>query len=396
MRLLSFDGWRGILAALVVISHFPGRTSMWGTRFDDNFAAVVDFFFILSGFVIVSAFEKPMREGYGLRRFLTERFGRIYPIHLFMLVLFVLTEFILSVLLQRFMPSDRAPFSGIYSIHAIFTNLTLTHAWGLETMTTWNYPSWSLSTEWAAYIVFAMAMVLPGGRFWPVALIGVIGSALVLFFVAPRGMSSTEDYGVFRSLLGFSTGAFCFYLFRVLKARGVLGRAGFWTFTVLELATLGLALTAQLTLGLTPWAVFIPLAHASFLLVLAYEGGAVAWFLSRRPLVYLGTISLSVYVVHAWFVLRLLNGAKLLEKLTGSEWTEKLADPTGWSVQILKGPEWAMNLLAAGLLALTIIVSHFTFRYIEKPGQAFFRRLAKRFVQEDATMASPGTQVAKA
>lgn len=389
MRLLAFDGWRGILAALVVISHFPGKTSMWGTRFDDNFAAVVDFFFILSGFVIVAAFERALREGYDFRRFIIERLGRIYPIHIATLAVFVATEFVLSVLLARYMPAEREAFTGIYSISSIFTNLTLTHAWGLEDMTTWNYPSWSLSTEWAAYLFFAAAMFLPGRRFWPFALAGVVGSALVLFFIAPRGMSSTEDYGVFRSVLGFCTGGFCFYAFRALKARGALSSAGFRTFTLLEIATLGFALVAQLTLGLTPWAVFIPLAHASFLLVLAFEGGAVAWLLSRRPLLYLGAISLSVYMVHAFFVLRLLNGAKLMEKLTGRELTTQHVD-AGWSVNILNGPEWAMNLLALALLGVTIITSHFTYRHIEKPGQAAFRRFARRFADERGVPATAG------
>lgn len=378
MRFLAFDGWRGILSLLVVISHFPGVTSLHETRFEATGSTLVDLFFIFSGFVIVAAFEKPLREGYSIRRFLVERLGRLYPIHFVVLALFVVTEAALSLAVLHFDLGDRAPFSGIYSASSIFTNLLLVHSWGFEELTTWNYPSWSLSTEWAAYLFFVFAMLAPGRRFWPFALAGIVASVLVLFFVAPRGMGSTNDYGIYRSILGFSLGAFCFYAFWTIQSRGLAERLSFAAFTALEVLALALVVALQMSVGLTPWAVAIPFGEFLFLLTFAFGRGALSAFVSRPVFLWLGAISLSVYIVHAYLILRLLNVATVAEMATGLDLVRPHVE-NGWAVTLLNGPAWAMNLLALLLLAATVGISHFTYKYVEMPGQALFKRYAKRF-----------------
>lgn len=378
MRFSAFDGWRGILSLLVVISHFPGVTSLHETRFEATGSSLVDLFFIFSGFVIVAAFEKPLREGYSIRRFLIERVGRLYPIHFVVLVLFVVTEVALSWAVLHFGLADRQPFTGIYSVSSIFTNLLLVHSWGFESLTTWNYPSWSLSTEWAAYLFFAFAMLMPGRRFWPLALVGIAVSCTMLFFVAPRGMSSTNDYGIYRSILGFSLGAFCFYAFLVIQSRDLAARVSFAAFTALEVLALVLVVALQMIFGLTPWAILIPFGEFLFLLVFAFGRGALSAVVSRPVFLWLGAISLSVYIVHAYLMLRLLNVATIAGKVTGLDLVRPHIE-NGWAVNLLNGPVWAMNLLALFIVVLTVGISHVTYKYVEMPGQALFKGYARRF-----------------
>jgi len=55
----------------------------------------VDFFFVLSGFVIYASYGKRLRDGYGLARFMGLRFGRVYPAYFAALVLFFVFEMLL-------------------------------------------------------------------------------------------------------------------------------------------------------------------------------------------------------------------------------------------------------------------------------------------------------------
>jgi peptidoglycan/LPS O-acetylase OafA/YrhL len=75
---LGLDGLRGIVAFVVVFLH--------GTLLIDNVAytpdaacLAVDFFFLLSGFVIAHAYDRRLQDGMTFRQFMTVRLIRLYP-----------------------------------------------------------------------------------------------------------------------------------------------------------------------------------------------------------------------------------------------------------------------------------------------------------------------------
>lgn len=151
-RLPALTSIRFWLALGVVLFHYQlnilpeGGT---GIAFIERARLAVDFFFILSGFVLAHAYGRQVRDGsYDHRRFLIARLARIYPAHLAMLVVMGLIVILALVLGQRFNVES-------YSLPGFLSALALVHAWFPATVANeWNGPSWSLSAEWAAYLVF--------------------------------------------------------------------------------------------------------------------------------------------------------------------------------------------------------------------------------------------------
>lgn len=377
MRLTALDGWRGILSLLVILAHFPGPVLLQDTRFYESGSTLIDLFFLFSGFVIVAAYEKKLREGYGTGRFLVERLGRIYPIHFVVLAIFVLTELVLVSGGHAVGLISREPFDSAHSVASIFTNLTLTQAFDLHDELTWNYPSWSLSTEWAAYVLFALCMMIGPRRFWPFALIGVIVSPLLLATFSDQPMRATYDYGVFRSTYGFSAGALTYYVYRWITDRKIEMRFSYGFYTVAEIGTVILLFGLPLVLGMTPYAVLIPLGYMPILLVLAIEKGALSRWMSFPLLVHIGTISLSIYVIHAYILFRLVNIASVLQALTGWHLVEQQMFH-GAMTKIFVLDPLLLNCLAAATIALIVLISHYTHRYIEVPAEKKVRLWAKR------------------
>ncbi|HZC38757.1 MAG TPA: acyltransferase [Sphingomicrobium sp.] len=80
----SLNGLRGVAAVAVVNAHLQAYCSGY---FSHNVGLVVDFFFVLSGFVIAHAYERQLRDGLGAMRFMTARFVRLYPLYLVGLLL---------------------------------------------------------------------------------------------------------------------------------------------------------------------------------------------------------------------------------------------------------------------------------------------------------------------
>src|SRR5262249_48688850 len=112
----------------------------------------VDFFFVLSGFIITHVYLANLAHptAAATRVFLWHRFVRIYPVHVAVLAgLMVLLAIgrVAGIPLNN--PED-------WSSADLLWNLTLLHAWGFVDHPSWNVPSWSISAEWFAYLLFPL------------------------------------------------------------------------------------------------------------------------------------------------------------------------------------------------------------------------------------------------
>ena len=74
VRMESLDGLRGIAAIAVLLHHvrLPPTGFIWGYL-------AVDFFFLLSGYVIGTVYEARFQAGLGVRAYMLQRLERLYP-----------------------------------------------------------------------------------------------------------------------------------------------------------------------------------------------------------------------------------------------------------------------------------------------------------------------------
>jgi peptidoglycan/LPS O-acetylase OafA/YrhL len=131
----------------------------------------VDGFFILSGLILARVhpefignlkyfqtertlpqFKLPQMEVQ--LRFWGKRLARIYPVHLASIL--ILAILVGGGMLHGWAPHDPARFS----LSLLIQNLFLVHGWGGSSTGAWNYPSWSISTEWAGYLLFPLLWYL--------------------------------------------------------------------------------------------------------------------------------------------------------------------------------------------------------------------------------------------
>lgn len=163
-RLSSVQIIRGIAACLVVFLHASSQTRhgvlggwpVWGL-------AGVDFFFVLSGFVITYISIDHFGDKKYFSYFLSRRLLRIYPIHWFFAILFLL--------LLPAMTSEKAlDLPGIVQSMLLYPLPQRHHV---------NSVTWTLSHEIIFYSIFASAFWLRRNYF--LALLGVWTSSILLF-----------------------------------------------------------------------------------------------------------------------------------------------------------------------------------------------------------------------
>jgi len=362
-RYAVLDSWRGISACMVALFHFLAYSHITSWKVIQNAYLLVDLFFVLSGFVIAANYRSRIAAGFEISRFAMLRFGRIYPLHLVMMLLFIPIEWAKGI------------GNGIW--RAVGSHAALIHGLGVNDTLQLDFPSWSISTEFAAYLVFAFVVARFGERLLP-WLVPIVVGPLVLGIVAPNGMESTYDYGFVRCLYGFALGVVCFDLReRIPALKRPLGPISDTSIEMLAFA----AVIAGLGLISTPHGVAVasPFLFAVVVLVFAREGGAVSRLLSVRPLLLIGTLSYSIYMVHALVRALARATALALEHRFGwSLFVDAGLSKEGETIRWLwiDGSLWLGDLVQIGMLAATIALAVLTHRMIEEPGRRWGRRLA--------------------
>lgn len=230
-----------------------------------------------------------------------------------------------------------------------------------------------------AYVAFGLAALLLGHLLWLAAVAGALLSGWVLWTFALHGMESTYDFGDLRAIYGLSVGVLAYRLAvggaTRCYSRAVIGRKFVVNPTLLEIAAVVVALVFVSYAYRTPAAFAAPLVFALVVLVFAAERGAVSAILRTRPFVAVGIVSFSIYMVHMFLVMRVINVARLVDRLTGTNMVVPMG-PGGEGVHL--GNPFAGDLLVLAIVGLTIAVSLVTYRAVEQPGRDWFRRQADR------------------
>lgn len=115
----------------------------------------VDLFFALSGFILAHVYLAGLEGGrFGYGGFLKNRIARVYPMHLAALAAMLVLYAGASALGAGVGSPDA------FKLADLPAHLTMTHAWGATEAVGWNFPSWSISAEWAAYLLFPLVAML--------------------------------------------------------------------------------------------------------------------------------------------------------------------------------------------------------------------------------------------
>jgi peptidoglycan/LPS O-acetylase OafA/YrhL len=381
-RFVVLDSWRGIAACLVALFHLDAYSHLYGVPFLRNSWLFVDFFFVLSGFVIAANYQQRLLDGFGVGRFLFLRLGRLYPLHFAMLVLFISWE-LLKVVRRILIPelSSMALLSTPQEApDTVLANLLLIQSLHLYDFLTWNVASWSISTEFYTYVVFAVCLIGLRKHAWVALLFAMIGGPVLIAMLSKRNMGTVYDWGIIRCLYGFAAGVVCWSVYR--RWNGKLGK---WlSGNIAEWSALGVVVVFVSVAGTTLLSIAAPYVFALAVLVFAFEAGTASAILRLRPLVFLGTISYSIYMTHVFIAKRMFDAATQVEKRWHiNPFTHREID--GGDVAFLGTQLWHGDIAYAVYLAMIIAMSYFTYRWIEKPAREWVRNRVRRRRQQTAS-----------
>ena len=360
---------RGVAALMVAVYHFDSVIANFvnqnRTLVISKCYLMVDLFFIMSGFIMLHVYGSKFTASISkpdFFKFIGARFARVYPLHFFTLLLWVAIFYGLH-----------QPESPVNNPYAIPTHLLLLHSFGIHSIFTWNVPSWSISAEWWAYMLFpALAFCLNKFKNYSVFLFSFCSFCLYLSIMyylprvnpfvpslpVPNDLNVTYDYGYIRGIAGFLAGMVIYKCFEKKEV------AKFFANDFMALLSL---LVTVLLFHFGANDLFIILGFMLVVLTFATNNGFILRLLKVRPLQYIGDISYSIYLTHGlamfYLAVPLLSKLGFIYKGPGSL---RIALTTGL---------WTCSVYLMGIL----LISSITYYLIEKPCRQWINQRIRKY-----------------
>ena len=349
-RITELDGIRGLAALGVVVYHYhkhfesaPLESLLFPIYTGGLF--FVDLFFVLSGFILAQVYSHEARYP-TVRSAIVSRIARLYPLHLLTLILVAPLQKLHVIL------TDHCFIYFQNDWYHLLLNVFMLNESGLQRGFSFNGPSWSISTEFIVNVIF-LAVALRSPKRAIALGIALVAGAIALDVAfdwtnPPRYLASFNR--LFRCFMCFGAGL----ILRGIHDRTRASRAPMWS---IELS-FALAIAAMLYFMTRPGedTSYFVLSLIIFpaIILLALRSIMIGAALRTRPLVHLGQVSFSLYLLHFPLELFYKNAIVL----------------TGWSANF----NHPITLLFA--LAACIAVSHVTWKYFEMPSRRWVKNWA--------------------
>lgn len=326
---------RGIASFQVVLFHMTGtfRTEneqvFLGGWFRNSSSAVL-VFFVLSGFIIFYASRKLINSR-NISTFYIKRFIRIFPIYWFSI----------SYLAVFYLLTDPGKFPATIQGYLKMITLWFGHL-------SLNGVSWSLSYEIYFYLLFGLLILSKHTKY-------ILYALLIMCVLSATSLLNIDMY----------LGSYLFNGRNVLFAMGVVLAIYYKKFNLVNNPKVSFLLFTAFFVGYLYWdynqsfkdfhyQIIVGLFACAFILLLIKSEDVMEhkiW----TPFIYLGNISYSLYLVH----LPVVNFS--LKKF----FTYNFSHSTN-------------IIFAVFLMCLVIVISHFTYKYIERPSVKLLKYFDKK------------------
>ena len=380
VEIRALAGARALPPLILVLFHYCEGHGYRGAKWFDLPVGKgylwVEFFFILSGFVLTYVYGARWREfwhGRTYLNFLEARLARLYPLHLTMLFVILFMVVILRAVASHYgyVSIYDEPYHPINTWPTFVANLFLVQAWNIFPYLSWNGASWFVSVEILLCLLVPFYITVARFSLWCGLLLGLAGACAltILAMLSNHGLDLTFHNGIFRGMTDFAIGVGLAVLYERIKPRA--DTLPTYAISLAQAAAVAALLYAIYETG---WAhrhqdIYTALAMAPLIFTLSFDRGLLASFFQTRVLMKLGELSYAIYIGQT-ALLQLLRHAQLhlypapTDMVLGRTWA-------AW------GPIWHW-LEPALLVCVAILWGYILFALIERPSAAFLRRLMAR------------------
>ena len=355
----SLTGLRGLAALEVMLYH--SNPPDIGSKFVHNFFyhgyLAVDLFFLLSGFIMVYNYEdlfKYISVFKAQKKFLIYRAARIYPVYI---IVSSASLFIFVILNMRGFESQLLTKPLVV---AEIANVLMIQSWGLAG--SFNGAAWSISTEWAAYIIFPLLLWLSDFSRVKVSLIFIfiVIFTLLILTVFPdlsiwhdqQGRNGpldrvdhTSAAPLIRCIAEFSIGMISCRIFYRLN--------NLWK-RILKISALPLIIIGGILFVFSHADLIIVFLMSLMIVSIALENNFLSYIINVRPIFKLGELSYSFYMLHVFVV----DLAPIIDEFL---------------IRFTILPVFTTRFVIS--IFITYVMAHYNYIFIEKPFRKLIRKI---------------------
>ena len=305
-----FDSLRGFAIFGIFVSHFAFLAgSMWDIPYKLlSYARFgVDFFFILSGFVLALGYSKKFNGKITFEQYITfevKRLKKIYPIYLVVIIIGIVRwaylkklstigEWISRIIASAFLLQSAVPIDG-------FAN-------------SFGGATWFLSCIFVLYLVAPFLFLINNKIIGKIKVIiismvvtfGIFGVVYVVFQMLQYRIFPEANLGLVYStpyinIFAFVIGILCYDLFDYIRLNKPVTNTTFIEFIIAVVAIVWALLSGIIT-GIWPDVINYEinmLLSSAIVVVFAFERGLCSRLLCAKLFIWFGKISFEFYLIH--------------------------------------------------------------------------------------------------
>ncbi|WP_045374109.1 acyltransferase family protein, partial [Vibrio campbellii] len=299
IRFETLDSFRGLCAIFVLVSHLRIESTISDFSFFMGSGRFVEFFFVLSGFVVTHSLT--YKKNIEFKSFFLSRVYRLYPLHLFMLLVMLIIETLKLIVFHKLnIVFSETPFTGNYDLKELIPNILLVQAWlpNFHKLS-FNGVSWSISIEFYMYIfLFVIFSLFEAKK--NIVFFLISSSAFIMIFNESAILTDSAQRGI----SCFFGGSLLYGVYTKLRNKYKFKSSNLWT--IVEVVSLTL-IYIVITNEIRHKNIILSIIFLVTVLIFSFELGGVSNTLKHRYFKFLGMLSYSIYMTQTFIISILIS-----------------------------------------------------------------------------------------